>query len=198
MKFDTLHVLLVLASILIGVLALRAHDSSVRAQALAQQRADSLNIAQESLQVHEAHRVQDSIAVADSFATLSQTVGTSQQLSTRLTHRADSLREELRAVLGGTRGQALDSLMTVTDSIQKADSVVIHAQAQQLALLWNQRAQDDSAIIEWRTLALASHDQLTAALKRSAPRFSCVGGLGAAVGVNAAAGLGVTCGVRVL
>lgn len=181
-------VLLLLAG-LAGVLVLHEHDARVRAQAIAQGRADSLTRATVALAQLDRQRSQDSAAAVDSLARLSARVATSARRVTVLARQADSL----------VRLDSLRPALAMKDAIigeQATQITALRADSGVLARRW---LAAEAAATAWRQAADAARTQLAAALKRSAPRWVCVGGVGAAGGVNGlAAGLSATCGIRVL
>ena len=171
---------------LVGLLLLRAHDASVRAQALAEQRADSLAAIRQHMVANEVIRSRDDSAARDSIARLVTRTRQLARSADVLSHRADSL-------------VALDSLrpaLAVKDSVIFVQSEEIEHLKTEVFLTGQRWRAADSAAFQWRTLAEGTALQLRDALKRSNPRFACVAGAGIASGLHTGAGLAVACGLR--
>lgn len=174
---------------LVAVLLLKSHDANVRAQALAEQRADSLATARQHLVAADSLRLHADSMARDNVTKLGTLV---TKLGTRATVanvRADSL-----AGIAHDSGAAYVALKAVVAAQQDQ----IDALEKSVAIFHALFHSADSSATAWRNLANAATAQLTASLKRAAPRLACVGGAGVTAGLGGSAvGLGVTCGLRI-
>jgi hypothetical protein len=191
------YTVLVVVALLAGALVLHEHDARVRADAIAHQRADSLQRVSDSL---VAAHVADSTAAADRTQHLADSLAAIDSTLNAVTARAAKLGAAI-TVNPDTmvpKRQVLAALATTDTALATQAAKILTLSADTAA--WRQRWLE--AVNEggsWKRVALGAQRQLKDALKRSAPRWACVGGVGAAGGLNgAAAGIGTTCGLRIL
>ena len=187
--------------ILLGLIAvgalflwLRSHDAAVRAQALAKQSEDSLARVTASRDSLDKLKVVADGAARDSIAKLLQRTALSKVQVRTLSRRADSLVARLNLTIG-------DSLIRDALAVKDSNIAVLAlsvSDIQNALGLSNARWWvADSAASAWRSIATNAQSQLRAAIKRSAPRFACVGGVGLSAGLGGSAGgLTVACGYR--
>lgn len=169
-------------------------------QALAQQRADSLETVTRKQVSNDEVRAKADSAARDTLLSFRLQAIRATKIALTLKQRADSLvaADTVKKSADQPRlSENVRSALAVKDSVIGLQAAQITDLGTTVRILGTRWRAADSASTAWKALALAGQSQLAAALKASKPsRFGCVAGLalaGSLKGVGAP--FGVACGI---